>query len=130
MNIMENITEKQIYDTRVIPFVKYEEKTRKGKKYIKVIENLSKEEIKNMSCEPRMLWEREHVYVAELPLAYNEGTGIKWALYYVFSELTKEEQEKYIDRSIVIPMTRESVVKIYGESSKRFFGKKKVKERK
>ena len=123
--------EKKVYDTRVIPFVKYEKRIKKGKEYTVAVDNLTKEERDNMSSEPKMLWEnREHIYVAELPLAYNEGTGVKWSLYYVFDELTKEEQDKYFDRSIIIPMTREKVVKVYGESSKRFFGKKRVRERK
>ena len=123
--------EKQVYDTRVIPFVRYEKRIKNGKPYTKVTDNFTKEERDNMSCEPRILWEnKQHVYMAELPLAYRQGTGVKWSLCYVFDELTQEEQDKYFDRSIVIPMTRESVVKVYGEESKKFFGKKKIRERK
>lgn len=130
-NNMENNMEKKVYDTRVIPFVKNDIKIKNGKEHKVIVDNLTREEIKNMSCEPRMLWEnKEHVYMAEMPLTFNGGTGIKWSLYYVFDELTVEEQRKYFNRSIVIPTTIKSVVKVYGDSSKRFFGKMKTKERK
>lgn len=126
---MEKNIEKKVYDVRVVPFVLCERI--EGTNRIRKIDNLSNEEIRNMSCDPRMLWEtQENVYVAEMPLTFKGGTGVKWSLYYVFSELTKEEQEKYYDRSIVISMTRPDVVQVYGEQSKRFFGKRKVKERK
>lgn len=126
---MENNNEKKIYDVRVVPFVLCKKNEETGK--IIKIDNLSNKEIKNMSCDPRMLWEtQENVYVAEMPLTFNGGTGVKWSLYYVFSELTQEEQEKYYDRSIIISMTRPNVVQVYGEESKKFFGKRKVKERK
>lgn len=115
--------EKKIYDTRVVPLVMTNEKFEK-------IDNLSNEEIKNMSCDPRILWQNsDRVYMAEMPLAYKGGTGIKWSLYYVFNELTKEEQAKYFDRSVVIRTTIKDVVQVYEESSKRFFGKKKTKRK-
>lgn len=127
---MENNIGKKIYDTRVIPFVKEEVRVKNGKVSKKIVDNLSQSEIRSMSCEPRMLWEnKEHVYMAEMPLAYNGGTSVKWSLYYVFDELTSEEQAKYFDRSIVIPTTIESVVKVYGDSSKKVFSKRKIKEK-
>ena len=123
--------EKKIYDTRVIPYVKKEVRKRKGKEYEVTVHTLNKDERESLSCKPRMLWENnEHVYVAEMPLVYNEGNGVKGLLYYVFNELTPEEQEKYFDRSTIIPMTKESVVLVYGEESKRLFNtKKKTKKR-
>lgn len=123
--------EKETFSTRVIPFVRSVTKTKNGKTYKEVVDNLTSEERRNMSCEPRMLWERkDNVYVAEMPLSFKEGTGVKWVLCYVFDELTEEEQKKYFDRSIVITTTIKDVVKVYGESSKRFFGKTRTKERK
>ena len=123
--------EKKIYDTRVIPYVKKEVRKRKGKEYEVTVHTLNKEERENLSCKPRMLWKnKEQVYVAEMPLVYNEGNGVNGLLYYVFYELTQEEQEKYYDRSTTIPMTKESVVQVYGEESKRLFNpKKKTKKR-
>lgn len=123
--------EREIYNTRVIPFVRYEKRVKNGKEYEVAIDNLTSTEIKNMSCDPRMLWEtKEHVYMAEMPLTFKGGTGIKWSLYYVFDELTEEEKAKYFDRSVIIRTTIEKVVEIYGDSSKSFFGKRKVKEKK
>jgi len=123
--------EKKTYDIRVIPFVRSETKTKNGKTSKVIVDNLSSSEIRNMSCEPRMLWEnKEHVYIAEMPLTFNEGTGIKWSLYYVYDELTDEEKVKYLDRSIIIPTTIESIVKVYGEKNKTIFTKKRTKEKK
>lgn len=122
--------EQEIYEVRVLPFVLEAEKMVNGKKYIERIDNLNNEEIKNMSCEPRMFWQRSNrTYMAEMPLTYKGGTSIKWSLLYVFEELTKEEQEKYFDRSITIYTTEKDVVKVYGESSKKFFGRIKTKKK-
>lgn len=120
-----------VYDTRVVPFVRYEKIQKNGKTYEVTIDNLTNDERKNMSCEPRMLWQNEeHIYMAEMPLSFSEGTSVKSYLYYVFAELTFEEQEKYFDRSIVIPTTVKNVVEIYDDSSKKIFGKKRFKRRK
>ena len=122
--------EQEIYEIRVLPFVLLDEKIVNGKKYVERIDNLNNEEIKNMSCEPRMFWQKtDRTYMAEMPLAYKGGTGVKWSLLYVFEELTKEEQEKYFDRSVIIHTTEKDVVKVYGEASKKFFGKKKSKKK-
>jgi len=127
---MEKEMEKKVYDTRVIPFVRYEKRIKNGKSVEVAVDSFSNEERKQLSCKPRMLWmNKEHVYLAEQPLVYTEGTGIRGFLYYAFIELTSEEQEKYYDRSIVIQTTKPDVVIVYGEESKRFFGKKKVRER-
>lgn len=122
--------DKQIYDTRVVPFVIHQKEEKNGLVETRAVENLTQYEIDNMSCDPRMLWRnKERVYMAEMPLAFNEGTSVKWALYYLFDELTIEEQEKYLDRSIIIPTTIEKVVKVYDEKSKSFFGKIRRKKR-
>lgn len=122
--------EKEIYELRVLPFVVTKEKMEDGKRHVEKKDNLTTDEINNMSCQPRMFWQTaERTYVAEMPLAYKGGTGVKWSLVYVFNELTKEEQEKYFDRSIVIQTTEKNVVQVYGESSKRFFGRIKSKKR-
>ena len=44
-----------IYNMRVIPLVKRITMMEKGKKKTTIIDNLSRDEIRNMSCEPRML---------------------------------------------------------------------------
>lgn len=120
--------DKKVYNTRVVPFVIYSKRIVNGREHTIAIENLTTEEIKNMSCEPRMLFEtKEHTYMVEMSLTFHGGTSVKWSLYYVFDELTKVEQEKYFDRSIVIPTTIEKVVPMDGKSSKKYFGKKKKK---
>lgn len=126
---MEN---NNIYEVRVIPFVTYVKKVINGKVVEDAVDTFTREERLKLSCEcPSMLWEnREHVYLAEAPLYCNEGTGIRRSLYYMFDKLTKEEQEKYFDRSIIIKMSKPEEVKVYGDESKRFFGKRKIKERK
>lgn len=122
--------DKQIYDTRVVPFVIHQKEEKNGLMETRVVENLTQNEIDNMSCDPRMLWRNnERIYMAEMPLAFNEGTSVKWSLYYLFDELTIEEQEKYLDRSIIIPTTIEKVVKVYDEKSKSFFGKIRSKKK-
>ena len=122
---MENIN-KQLYDMMVLPLVITEEGLKNGKRVFRKKDNLSYEEIRGMSCEPRMLKETpEHVYFEEMPITFKGGTGILGSLYYVFGELSSEEQEKYRDRCIVIQTTIEEVVKIYNDASKRFFSKKR-----
>lgn len=123
--------EKKIYEKRVIPFVKYIMIEKNGKMVEEAVDSFTRFERDSLSCEPRMLWElNDHIYVAENPLVYNEGTGVKRSLYYVFDEFNEEEQKKYFDRSILIKMTKPEVVMVYGEASKTFFGKMRVKKRK
>lgn len=121
--------EKEIYEMRVVPFVKYVARMKNKKKYEDVVDNLTYDEITNMSSEPRM-FRRNHegLYISEMPLTFKGGTGIRGFLCYVFDELNEEEQAKYLDRSIVIPTTSETVVMVYGESSKKFFGKIRTKK--
>lgn len=124
-----NENEKDTYYMRILPLVNHKEMTQNGKTYIDRVDNLTNSEINTMSCEPRMLWKNnEGFYIAEMPLTH-KGTGIKWTLCFVFDELSSDEQERYFDRTEVIPVIKEEVVKIYGEKSKSFFGRVKKKPR-
>lgn len=118
----------KFYSMRVIPLVieKESDDNRDSSIYV---DNLLNEEINDMSSEQRMLWHiRDQIYLAEKPLTYR-GNEIRKKLYYVFDELTSEEQEKYFDRSIIINVTRDYVVTVYDENSKRLFPKKKIKKK-
>lgn len=111
--------EKEIYYTRILPLVRYEDNG--------VVDNLTKEELLSLSKDKaRMLWNfGDNLYVAEQPLALKTGMSIKFSIVYLFDELTSEEQDKYYDRTIVLPLTRKPVVQIYGDNSKKFFKSKK-----
>lgn len=118
----------KFYSMRVIPLVieKESDDNRNSSIYV---DNLLNEEINNMSSEQRMLWHiGDQIYLAEKPLTYR-GNEIRKKLYYVFDELTSEEQEKYFDRSIIINVTRDYVVTVYDDNSKRLFPKKKIKKK-
>lgn len=118
----------KFYSMRVIPLVieKESDDNRDSSIYV---DNLLNEEINNMSSEQRMLWHiGDQIYLAEKPLTYR-GNEIRKKLYYVFDELTSEEQEKYFDRSIIINVTRDYVVTVYDDNSKRLFPKKKIKKK-
>lgn len=119
--------EKEIYYTRVLPLVRYiTKKDKNGKEYTDAIDNLSREERLALSKEKaRMLWDNgKDLYAAEQPLSYNEGCSIKFSIVYLYDELSEEEKEKYFNRTIVLPLTRKPVVKVYGDNSKRFFPKR------
>ena len=118
----------KFYSMRVIPLVieKESDDNRNSSIYV---DNFLNEEINNMSSEQRMLWHiGDQIYLAEKPLTYR-GNEIRKKLYYVFDELTSEEQEKYFDRSIIINVTRDYVVTVYDDNSKRLFSKKKIKKK-
>lgn len=122
--------EENLYSIRIIPFVKYVTKVKNGKSCEDVVDNITSAEVNNMSCEPRMFRRKgDLVYLAEMPLTFKGGTGVKGFLCYVFDELTLEEQTKYMDKSVLFNTNIETVVQVYGEESKRFFGKKKSKKR-
>lgn len=118
----------KFYSMRVIPLV-IEKESGDNRNSSIYVDNLLNEEINNMSSEQRMLWHiGDQVYLAEKPLTYR-GNEIRKKLYYVFDELTSEEQEKYFDRSIIINVTRDYVVTVYDDNSKRLFPKKKIKKK-
>lgn len=124
--------EQKVYDLRILPYVRSERYIKNGKEYRKEIENLSNEEIRSMSCDPRMLWlnEKGICYPAELPLSVRGfGTGIRYFLCYIYDELSEEEKIKYFDRTIIIKSLTENVVQVYGEKSKTFFGMTKKKSK-
>lgn len=104
---MEN---NKIYEIKTLPLEK-----RSNEKPYHFYDNLTIEEIRNMSCEPRMLWDfGTKVYFAELPLTYR-GKSVNRSLFYIYDELTQEEQEKYEERTVIIKTTRPDVVMIYGK---------------
>ena len=118
----------KFYSMRVIPLV-IEKESGDNRNSSIYVDNLLNEEINNMSSEQRMLWHiGDQIYLAEKPLTYR-GNEIRKKLYYVFDELNSEEQEKYFDRSIIINVTRDYVVTVYDDNSKRLFPKKKIKKK-
>ena len=118
----------KFYSMRVIPLV-IEKESGDNRNSSIYVDNLLNEEINNMSSEQRMLWHiGDQIYLAEKPLTYRVNE-IRKKLYYVFDELTSEEQEKYFDRSIIINVTRDYVVTVYDDNSKRLFPKKKIKKK-
>lgn len=122
--------EKDIYYTRVLPLIRYDvQKDKNGNEHTVAVDNLLREEIASLSEDKaRMLWNNgTDLYVAEQPIIYHEGMSIKFSIVYLYDELSKEDKEKYFDRTVVLPLTREPVVKVYGDNSKRFFPKRKKK---
>ena len=118
----------KFYSMRVIPLV-IEKESGDNRNSSIYVDNLLNEEINNMSSEQRMLWHiGDQIYLAEKPLTYR-GNEIRKKLYYVFDVLNSEEQEKYFDRSIIINVTRDYVVTVYDDNSKRLFPKKKIKKK-
>ena len=115
--------EKEIYNTRVLPLIKYVESEQNGKRRVAATDNLSKEELLSLPSEKaRMLWESGNdMYVAERPLSYREGMSIKFSIVFLYDELSVEDKQKYFSRTIILPLTREPVIKVYGKNSKRIF---------
>ena len=115
--------EKEIYNTRVLPLIKYVESEQNGKRRVAAIDNLSKEELLSLPSEKaRMLWESGNdMYVAERPLSYREGMSIKFSIVFLYDELSVEDKQKYFSRTIILPLTKEPVIRVYGENSKRIF---------
>lgn len=106
----------EVYNVRVLPLVK-KEVDENGK--TKVLENLTREEIKNMSCQSRMLQRNnEGTFFMELPLTYHD-TRIKWTLFYLYDDLNEEEQIKYNDRTEEIPTTSLTVVELTKRKTKK-----------
>ena len=102
-----------IYNMRVIPLVKRINTMENGKEKTTIIDNLSRDEIRNMSCEPRMLIRKDDdVYFTELPINYH-GTKMRWSIFYLYDELNDLEKERFASRTITIPVTVDSVIKLY-----------------
>ncbi len=109
---VNNYMESEYYYKRVLPYV-----------------FLLAKERREMSCELRMYRDYfDKKYFAELPLA-SKGAGVVNDLYYIFEEMNIEEQKKYFDRTVLLPVTREDVVNVYGENSRRIFPKRRVREK-
>lgn len=110
---------KEIYNMRVVPLVRKSIITTNGKRKSVVVDNLSREEIKNMSCEARMLERKnDDIYFTELPIKYY-GYTVKWLIFYLYDELSEEEKERYASRTINIPVTVDTVVKLYVDKARR-----------
>lgn len=112
---------KRYYIVKAIPFIIKEYKDGKivSKRY-----SLTDKETKEMSCDPRILWDRhDNVYdgtfFSELPLMYHEKDKLKDCLYYVYDELTDEEKEKYKDRVVDVLVTIPGVVKVYNNNEEK-----------
>ena len=102
-----------IYIMRVIPLIKRITTMEKGKEKTTIIDNLSRDEIRNMSCEPRMLEKRDDdVYFTELPINYH-CSKVRWSIFYLYDELNDLEKERFASRTITIPVTVDSVIKLY-----------------
>ena len=102
-----------IYNMRVIPLVKRITTMENGKEKTTIIDNLSRDELRNMSCEPRMLIRKDDdVYFTELPINYH-GTKMRWSIFYLYDELNDLEKERFASRTITIPVTVDSVIKLY-----------------
>lgn len=119
---------KRYYIVKAIPFIIKEYKDGKivSKRY-----SLTDKETKEMSCDPRILWDRhDNVYdgtfFSELPLTYHEKDKLKDNLYYIYDEMTDEEKEKYKDLVVEVEVTIPGVVSVYRKEEK----DKKVKVRK
>lgn len=109
----------ETYDVRVLPLVKKVIDEDSGK--TNIVENLSRIEIKEMSCEPRMLHRNNKgTFFMELPPTYHD-TRIKWTLFYLYDDLNNEEQVKYYDRTECIPVTSLTVLEL---------SKKKIRKKK
>ena len=120
---------KKYYKVKAIPFIIKEVKDGKvvSKRY-----SMTDKETKEMSCDPRILWDRhDDVYdgkfFSELPLTYHEKDKLKDSLYYIYDELTDEEKEKYQDRVVEVLVTIPGVKKIYNVDDK--VNKKRTKKR-
>ena len=119
---------KRYYIVKAIPFIIKEVKDGKvvSKRY-----SMSDKETKEMSCKPRILWDRhdnvyDSTYFGELPLTYHEKDKLKDNLYYIYDEMTDEEKEKYKDLVVEVEVTIPGVVSVYRKEEK----DKKVKVRK
>lgn len=97
---------KETYDILILPFVINKKVIRNGIESYAKVDNISSEESKRMSCEPKFLVrENDELYLTDLPLFYS-GTGIRWQLCYVYDDLTEEERVRFADRFEIIKATR------------------------
>lgn len=120
---MDNV--QNIYYIKIIPFVKFEERTVNGKTQRVKIYNLTQDEIENMSCKSRAIWDCGDgiFYPAECPLTLRgQDDSANCFDAFLYDELTKEEQNKYDDRAVIIKSLTDKAVDVYGERSKSIFG--------
>lgn len=112
--------ENEFIEMRVVPFVREEQIVKKGRTYSVKVDNLSSDEIKKMSTVPQILAKNnDGEYILDKTMIRFKGTGLRMLLCYVHSELTLKEQEKYFDRSIVLPVMVKNEVKTTTQVKKR-----------
>lgn len=105
---------------RVVPFVIEKQIIKNGRpQYVKV-DNLSSEEIRKMSIVPQ-IFEKNNTgeYVLDKTMIRFKGTGLRMLLCYVYNDLTLEEQQRYLDRSIVLPVIFKNEIKTTTQVKKR-----------
>lgn len=112
--------EKKFINMRVVPFVREEKIIKNGRTCITKVDNLSTDEIRKMSIVPQIFEKNnDGDYVLDRTMIRFKGTGLRMLLCYVHSELTSEEQEKYFDRSIVLPVIVKNEIKTTAQVKKR-----------
>lgn len=88
---------------RILPYVVAKEVTKNGQRTEVLVNNLTNTEIKNMSCESKMLWQEESgLYIINPPIIYNAPNGVRDSFCYVFDELSDDEKEKYQNRTVLV----------------------------
>lgn len=102
----------EIINMRIIPYVRTETRVKNGKERQVKVDNLSSAEIAKMSIKFPKIFERnsDGTYVLDETSVTFKGTGLRMLLAFAFEELTEEEQEKYFDRSIEVPVIRKEQV--------------------
>lgn len=102
MRKMEN----EVTYIRILPYVRVERIVKNGKESLVKIDNLSVAEISKMSVKMPKIFERnsDGIYVLDEPSITSRATGIRMLLAFAYDELTEDEQLKYFDRSILIPV--------------------------
>ena len=112
--------EKEFIEMRIVPFVREEQIIKHGRTCTVKVDNLSTDEIKKMSTMPQIFEKNnDGEYVLDKTMIRFKGTGLRMLLCYIYNELTLEEQEKYFDRSIVLPVIVKTEIKTTNQVKKR-----------
>ena len=103
-----------VYNMRAVPLMRKINIVKDGKTKSIVEENISMNEIRNMSCEPRMLIRKDDdVYFTELPINYH-GTKMRWSIFYLYDELNDLEKDVIVKHmwplTIKFPKYKESYI--------------------
>ena len=101
-----------VYNMRVVPLMRKINIVKDGKTK-SIVESHCLHTICTSGCEPRMLIRKDDdVYFTELPINYH-GTKMRWSIFYLYDELNDLEKERFASRTITIPVTVDSVIKLY-----------------